>query len=139
MRRGRTFRWGRTRPADGQSNNPETLSRIQSLADYTIDTLESSFQTRQGFYSQRSGTRLTVCAFLRWRGNGEEVWLALAAIRLFEAKGFSGLALAVLVRALAVIGLSRGRPCSSKGGAPCRQLPPRLRQPTASTIGSVGM
>ena len=44
--------------------------------------------------------------------------LALAAIRLFEAKGFSGLALAVLVRALAVIGLSRGRPCSSKGGAP---------------------
>jgi hypothetical protein len=36
------------------------------------------------------------------------VWLALAAIRLLEAKGFSGLALAVLVRALAVIGLSRG-------------------------------
>ena len=29
-------------------NNPETLSRIQSLADYTIDTLESSFQKRQG-------------------------------------------------------------------------------------------
>jgi hypothetical protein len=70
------------------------------------------------FNPKRSGTRLTVCAFLRWRGNGEEVWLALAAIRLFEAKGFSGLALAVLVRALAVIGLSRGRPCSSKGGAP---------------------
>src|SRR6266404_10004231 len=45
--RGRTFRSGRTRPADGQSNNPETLSRIQSLADYTIDTLESSFQKRQ--------------------------------------------------------------------------------------------
>jgi hypothetical protein len=47
MRRGRTFRSGRTRPADGQSNNPETLLRIQSLADYTIDTLESSFQKRQ--------------------------------------------------------------------------------------------
>src|SRR5215469_4226363 len=47
MRRGRTFRSGRTRPADGQSNNLETLSRIQSLADYTIDTLESSFQKRQ--------------------------------------------------------------------------------------------
>jgi hypothetical protein len=47
MRRGRTFRSGRTRPADGQSNNSETLSRIQSLADYTIDTLESSFQKRQ--------------------------------------------------------------------------------------------
>jgi hypothetical protein len=46
MRRGRTFRSGRTRPADGQSNNSETLSRIQSLADYTIDTLESSFQKR---------------------------------------------------------------------------------------------
>src|SRR5439155_12589862 len=54
----------------------------------------------------------------KMRGNGEEVWLALAAIRLFEAKGFSGLALAVLVRALAVIGLSRGRPYISKGGAP---------------------
>ena len=47
MRRGRTFRSGRTRPADGQSNNSETLSRIQSLADYTIDTLESSFQKQQ--------------------------------------------------------------------------------------------
>src|SRR5712691_10111833 len=47
MRRGRTFRSGRTHPADGQSNNSETLSRIQSLADYTIDTLESSFQKRQ--------------------------------------------------------------------------------------------
>jgi hypothetical protein len=46
MRCGRTFRSGRTRPADGQSNNSETLSRIQSLADYTIDTLESSFQKR---------------------------------------------------------------------------------------------
>jgi hypothetical protein len=47
MRRERTFRSGRTRPADGQSNNSETLSRIQSLADYTIDMLESSFQKRQ--------------------------------------------------------------------------------------------
>jgi hypothetical protein len=47
MRRGRTFRSGRTRPADGQSNNPETLSRVQSLADCTIDTLESSFRKRQ--------------------------------------------------------------------------------------------
>src|SRR5438128_3421621 len=46
MRRGRMFRSGRTRPADGQSNNSEILSRIQSLADYTIDTLESSFQKR---------------------------------------------------------------------------------------------
>jgi hypothetical protein len=26
-----------------------------------------------------------------------------------------------------------------KGGAPCRPSPPRLKQPTASTIGSVGM
>src|SRR5947209_7319954 len=46
MRRGRMFRSGRTRPADGQSNNSEILSRIQSLADYTIDTLESSFRKR---------------------------------------------------------------------------------------------
>ena len=29
------------------ASNSETLSRIQSLADYTIDTLESSFQKRQ--------------------------------------------------------------------------------------------
>ena len=47
MKCGLTFRSGRTRPADGQSNNSETLSRIQSLADYTIDTLESSFQKLQ--------------------------------------------------------------------------------------------
>src|SRR6266403_2079792 len=51
MRRGRTFRSGRTPPADGQSNNSETLSRIQSLADYTIDTLESSFRKRQASIS----------------------------------------------------------------------------------------
>jgi hypothetical protein len=44
-----TPRLGRTRPADGQSNNSETLSRIQFLADYTIDTLESSFQKRQAY------------------------------------------------------------------------------------------
>jgi hypothetical protein len=67
------------------------------------------------------------------------VWLALDATRLLEAKVFSGLALAVLVRELAVIGLSRERPRSSEGGASCRQLPPRLKQPTASTIGFVGM
>src|SRR2546430_14855411 len=57
MRRGRMFRSGRTRPADGQSNNPETLSRIQSLADYTIDTLESSFRKRHvfGFLDRAAG------------------------------------------------------------------------------------
>jgi hypothetical protein len=64
------------------------------------------------------------------------VWLALAAIRLLEAKGFSGLALAVLVRALAVIGLSRGPAVQREAPHVDR---PRLRQPTASTIGSVGM
>src|SRR5437667_10398900 len=53
MRRGRTFRSGKTRPADGQSNNSETLSRIQSLADYTIDTLESSFRKRQAAKRRR--------------------------------------------------------------------------------------
>src|SRR5260370_4182853 len=57
MRRGRTFRSGKTRPADGQSSNSETLSRIQSLADYIIDTLESSFQKRQRFADLRSVTR----------------------------------------------------------------------------------
>src|SRR6266511_5800613 len=35
--------------------------------------------------------------------------------------------------------LSRGRPCNSREAPPCRRLPPRLKQPTASTIGSVGM
>src|SRR5260221_13362097 len=49
MRCERTPRLGRTRPADGQSNNSETLSRIQFLADYTIDTLESSFQKRHAY------------------------------------------------------------------------------------------
>ena len=34
------------RPADGPSNGSETLSRIQSLADYTIAMLESSFRKR---------------------------------------------------------------------------------------------
>jgi hypothetical protein len=58
MRRGRTFRSGRTHPADGQSNNSETLSRIQSLADYTIDTLESSFQKRQGSVVDAAGIEL---------------------------------------------------------------------------------
>src|SRR5207249_11859224 len=42
MRFGPTFRSGRMRPADGPSNGSETLSRIQSLADYTIAMLESS-------------------------------------------------------------------------------------------------
>ncbi len=48
------------------------------------------------------------------------MWLALAAIRLLEAKGFSGLALVVLVRALAVYRLVsraalqfKGRPLMS--------------------------
>jgi len=57
------------------------------------------------------------------------VWLALCRTLALVS---------ILVRA-AVIGLSRERPCSSEGGAPCRQLPPRLEQPTTSTIGSVGM
>jgi hypothetical protein len=35
------------RPTDGPSNGSETLSRIQSLADYTIAMLESSFRKRQ--------------------------------------------------------------------------------------------
>src|SRR6266436_2202395 len=41
-----TFRSVRMRPADGPSNGSETLSRIQSLADYTIAMLESSFRKR---------------------------------------------------------------------------------------------
>jgi hypothetical protein len=39
----------RMRPADGPSNGSETLSRIQSLADYTIAMLEPSFRKRQHF------------------------------------------------------------------------------------------
>src|SRR5262245_29422920 len=47
MRFGPTFRSGRMRPADGRSNGSATLSRIRSLADYTIAMLESSFRKRQ--------------------------------------------------------------------------------------------
>src|SRR5262249_6020454 len=47
MRFGPTFRSGRMRPADGPSNGSATLSRIRSLADYTIAMLESSFRKRQ--------------------------------------------------------------------------------------------
>jgi hypothetical protein len=39
------------------------------------------------FLIAKSGTRLRGCAFVRRHGMGEEVWLALAAKRLFEAKG----------------------------------------------------
>jgi len=79
---------------------------------HVVIRLESSIKGtvfRRGFFSwavvlqwalliQMSGTRLTVCAFIKTaRKTGEEVWLALAVIRLFEAKRFSGLALAVSV------------------------------------------
>jgi transposase InsO family protein len=47
MRFGPTFRSGRMRPADGPSSGSATLSRIRSLADYTIAMLESSFRKRQ--------------------------------------------------------------------------------------------
>jgi hypothetical protein len=53
MRFGPTFRSVRMRPADGPSNRSGTLSRIRSLADYTIDTHESSFRKRH----QRADTR----------------------------------------------------------------------------------
>ena len=46
MRRGRTFRSLRMRPADGPSNGSATLSLIQSLADYTTAMLESNFRKR---------------------------------------------------------------------------------------------
>src|SRR2546429_5779463 len=45
-----TFRSVRMRPADGPSNGSETLSRIRSLADYTIAMLESSFRKQQPFF-----------------------------------------------------------------------------------------
>src|SRR5436853_5292792 len=41
---GRTFRLGRTRLVDGRSSASGTLLRIRSLADYTINTLGSSFR-----------------------------------------------------------------------------------------------
>src|SRR5262245_53280760 len=43
MRRGLTFRSGRTCPADVRSSDSGTLSRIRSLVGYTIDTHESEF------------------------------------------------------------------------------------------------
>src|SRR5258708_40283968 len=52
-----TFRSVRMRPADGPSNGSETLSRIQSLADYTIAMLESSFRKRQGFCDDHNRVR----------------------------------------------------------------------------------
>ena len=44
---GRTFRLGRPRLVDGRSSASGTLLRIRSLADYTINTLGSSFRKRQ--------------------------------------------------------------------------------------------
>ena len=44
---GLTFRLGRTRLVDGRSSASGTLLRIRSLADYTINTLGSSFRKRQ--------------------------------------------------------------------------------------------
>src|SRR5258708_34279647 len=54
MRFGPTFRSGRMRPADGPSNGSATLSRIRSLADYTIAMLESSFRKRQRMLAKNS-------------------------------------------------------------------------------------
>ena len=83
------------------------------------------------------GLRISKTA--RKRGGGAaQGWLALAAIRCFEAKGFSGLALAVLVRALAVNGLFASGPAVQRE-APhvdsCRRgsnsRPHRLLDPSA--------
>jgi hypothetical protein len=52
MRFGPTFRSGRMRRADGPSSGSETLSRIRSLADYTIAMLESSFRKRHDSFRQ---------------------------------------------------------------------------------------
>jgi hypothetical protein len=41
------LRLGRTRPAGVRSSGSEILSRIRSLAGYTIGTLEPSFRKRQ--------------------------------------------------------------------------------------------
>ena len=44
--------WGRTRLVDGRSSASATLLRIRSLADYTINTLGSSFRKRQVQHEQ---------------------------------------------------------------------------------------
>src|SRR5262245_14178097 len=54
---GRTFRLGRTRLVDGRSSASGTL-RIRSLADYTINTLGSSFRKRQEGASPPYAVRL---------------------------------------------------------------------------------
>jgi hypothetical protein len=46
------------RPADGPSNGWATLSRIRSLADYTIAMLESSFRKRQPIIPYKKGALL---------------------------------------------------------------------------------
>ena len=93
MRRARMFRSGRTRPADGQSNNSETLSPIQSLADYTIDTLESSFRKRQELKAQSSIRKSSprACA-------AAPLDAGQARLRLFDTRAVSSKALAVISR-----------------------------------------
>ena len=83
---------------------PRSLSlRLGPLRsyDWKVPSEEPFFRFSVGAFNRkvRNPTQgLRICKTTRKRG--EEVWLALAAIRLFEAKGFSGLALAVSVRAL---------------------------------------
>src|SRR5262249_53554855 len=71
MRFGPTFRSGRMRPADGPSNGSATLSRIRSLADYTIAMLESSFRKRHPNHRTRrprGGCGRSVSGSARSRG-----------------------------------------------------------------------
>jgi hypothetical protein len=75
MRFGPTFRSVRMRPADGPSNGAATLSRIQSLADYTTAMLESNFRKRQGCALHQFFQRL---AHSTWRAVGQAFLICLA-------------------------------------------------------------
>ena len=59
----------RRRPAQAQTRPARTIWRLQ----YTVSA-------RVFLGMQRSGTRQTLCALVRQRGNGEEMRLAVAAI-----------------------------------------------------------
>ena len=66
----------RRRPAQAQTRPARTIWRLQYIVS-----------ARVFLGMQRSGTRQTLCALVRQRGNGEEMRLAVAAITLGAARG----------------------------------------------------
>ena len=92
----------------------------------TVDRTEAM----QGTRFQSFGHRLLSRRGSQWALFNRKVRNPTHGLRIGEKVCVSSFS------SLAVIGLSRERPCRSEGGAPCRQLPPRLERPTTSTIPS---